>query len=1696
MRRLISLCLIIMLTLSLNTAAFYCGQSSGESIISGGEKAFDFYIIRFKDGYDCKAAEAVGGKALGGNTYRVDASALEILQSVCKGGILYAEPDAVRTLCEVDGTQDEAKPIGDVTPADASGIVVAVLDTGIYREHTGFAGVTITGGYDCIEHKPYISDDMNGHGTKVAGIIASYAQNVTIMPIRVATSHNMIYSSDLIYALRYAADNGADIINMSFGGYTYSYAEQDAINYALEKGCIPIAASGNDGLTALGGNESYPASYDGVISVGSVSKDGNLSPFSQESSNVDISACGEKVPVFEKDGLGTDSGTSFSCAVISALAASCKKAAGGARFGFDEMLAIINGTCGWVRFDGLGFGTADTTAMLSESRLPIITGIRDGGVYNLGTVIRFNSGNAVLDGEDALDGDAVLTSGPHMLTVTNENGRTDVRFIISAANLGYTYTEYGDHAEFVFENGFAFLDGFPYVSGTPITQSGDHVFLIEDEYGRTAGETVCPTFGLNLINGVSDGGTYFTPVHITACKPFTLNGKQFESEAWVYDSGSYTLVMGSKTVSFALDTADIRRMPLGKAKKIAVSEQYSVTATYSQGTGGFYLYSLQSGERIKYIFSEDIVNCHSYGDTLYVVCRNAIHAYKFDSLLSDEPQPYITFVTEDTVTASEISGGVLYFISGDFLYSFDGEETLPLTEVNENFDFITVSGGKILMCCVSLDGSAIMLYDTETAEVSTVRLGANLIGKDLLLTADSIICGGKIFDTEGGLIATVQSDGPLLNLNGTTVTRFGAYASCEISAEFEKPLTDAEAGENALYLFDGETLTVFPVVDGKVNFGEVRTPLFESSELTPDFSLLLASDHKYLDITAGDGMLYMIFDGIQSLFVIDSADMKLVSAHHLDFLPQTVQYSDGRILMSFKNTAMYAQYSDGGISYVKTGFIPERLFACGEYVFSVSGGKIVRVNGDGEAETFASASHIAVSDGLLYSTDKLAFTCFNPADMSVIYTLSLASEAESLAVQGGYAFAGGNIIDTALGSITAATDAPVHCFIHGFAVTASGVRRASDAKVYNATKFSHAITDGRYVFIDGKAGLIRVDASVLSGFGSSVSNGALYDVSTQITFDGGIGYLDGVRVFGGETVSEGGNHIFMQCLPLGITERYAFSIVPALSGIEINSHTRVISTGDTLQLRVKFLPEGASSVPLHFSADSDIVTVSESGMIHANAGGDVNITVRTDDGRFSAVYTLKISDSALKLKDGSIPQIDRENSVIYAIPAGTYAFQLINMSAVDGEIKILTADGYEVNGILKTGMKLVHSIGDGTEEFTLAVSGDIDGDGVISTLDLSMILSLLASPDSGTFVQRTAADINQSGTLTGYDMAMIKSQLLRQRMFCPFPPVPEDKLNNCLLYSSVKTNSDGYIYLSLTSSQAISGLSGMIDVSGAKFDKLIYACGECETHVGDGFVSFIIKEAETDGGIILIRFTLDGDKAEFGLRSAIAAVGDRTYALPALRSSTMPYAKSHPLEISIANALNDVELEDGVYEYTVFVPKSTMFADVSVSLPATVSGVVLNSEGGTVTVSVGKKPQVFTIHVVKIDHTPSKENRLRSLIVGEYTLSPAFSPDVTEYVLTLPAGTKPPKAVYELMEGTAKATSAEFADRITITVRSEYGSEKMYTIEIVYEKDDPSQAVSIPPESRHGISPMWLLLLVPVALLAATAAILKRRNKN
>ncbi|MGW0878744.1 type VII secretion-associated serine protease mycosin [Streptomyces sp. NPDC002671] len=229
------------------------------------------------------------------------------------------------------------------------GVTVAVLDTGVEADHPDLAG-NVLPAKDLIGFGSGPGDrTWARHGTAMAGIIAGHghgpgdtggvmgvAPEAKILPVRVILEDSdparakarTTRGNALADGIRWAADHGADVINLSLGDDSASAhpepSEDEAVQYALKKGVVVVASAGNGG--DKGDHVSYPAAYPGVIAATAVDRYGTRASFSTRRWYATVSAPGVDVVIADPDhkyyaGWGTSAASAFVSGAVALIRA-------------------------------------------------------------------------------------------------------------------------------------------------------------------------------------------------------------------------------------------------------------------------------------------------------------------------------------------------------------------------------------------------------------------------------------------------------------------------------------------------------------------------------------------------------------------------------------------------------------------------------------------------------------------------------------------------------------------------------------------------------------------------------------------------------------------------------------------------------------------------------------------------------------------------------------------------------------------------------------------------------------------------------------------------------------------------------------------------------------------------------------------------------------------------------------------------------------------------------------------------------------------------------------------------------------------------------------------------------------------------------------------------------------------------------
>ncbi|MFP3880151.1 MAG: S8 family serine peptidase [Dehalococcoidia bacterium] len=339
--------------------------------------------------------------------------------------VAYAEPDFLaQALGSPDDpyfnkqyglTKVEAPEAWEVTAGSPS-INIAILDTGVDLDHPDLAGKIVS---NINFSSGTTVDDVHGHGTHVAGIAAAMTNNgagvaglgysCSIMNVKVMGDNGGGTYSAIASGIIWAADNGAEVINMSLGGSGYSSTLEDAVNYAWSKGVVVVAAAGNNGDTS----PIYPAYCINCMAVAATDAIDERTSWSNYGDWVDVAAPGNCIYATLKDNsYGYKSGTSMASPHVAGLAGlvfTTLTDVNGNGYLNDEVRSRIESTCDDIGVEGIGSGRINAAQavqgddIVQQADVQMTLTADPASISEAGTVVTYtytvtNTGDVTLTG--------------------------------------------------------------------------------------------------------------------------------------------------------------------------------------------------------------------------------------------------------------------------------------------------------------------------------------------------------------------------------------------------------------------------------------------------------------------------------------------------------------------------------------------------------------------------------------------------------------------------------------------------------------------------------------------------------------------------------------------------------------------------------------------------------------------------------------------------------------------------------------------------------------------------------------------------------------------------------------------------------------------------------------------------------------------------------------------------------------------------------------------------------------------------------------------------------------------------------------------------------------------------------------------------------------------------------------------------
>ncbi|WP_375477061.1 S8 family serine peptidase [uncultured Jatrophihabitans sp.] len=272
-----------------------------------------------------------------------------------------------------------AAPAAWARQRGSASVRIAIVDSGVDATHPDLAN-KISGRYNADAPGQPVTDAV-GHGTFVAGVaaaqtdngvgIAGAGYNTDLLAVKIAAADGSIPIDDEVAGIRWAVDHGAKIVNLSIAGPDASSSERSAIEYAISKGVLVVAAAGNENSTV----KQYPAAYPGVVAVGATdTATRRRASFSSRGSWVTLAAPGVGIysttPLAGSDffparaGYSSASGTSFSAPIVAGEAALLKAQSPGATVA--QLRHALTASAHGYRSQGLGAGQVDFARALDH----------------------------------------------------------------------------------------------------------------------------------------------------------------------------------------------------------------------------------------------------------------------------------------------------------------------------------------------------------------------------------------------------------------------------------------------------------------------------------------------------------------------------------------------------------------------------------------------------------------------------------------------------------------------------------------------------------------------------------------------------------------------------------------------------------------------------------------------------------------------------------------------------------------------------------------------------------------------------------------------------------------------------------------------------------------------------------------------------------------------------------------------------------------------------------------------------------------------------------------------------------------------------------------------------------------------------------------------------------------------------------
>ncbi|NCA92748.1 hypothetical protein EOM82_05795, partial [bacterium] len=946
-------------------------------------------------------------------------------------------------------------------------------------------------------------------------------------------------------------------------------------------------------------------------------------------------------------------------------------------------------------------------------------------------------------------------------------------------------------------------------------------------------------------------------------------------------------------------------------------------------------------------------------------------------------------------------------------------------------------------------------------------------------SADTVFIGGIAYDTYSfGLMYQINSYESVVYFDENAfIAGNKVYSSVtgEPFGEYNASVVSVSRDGNSIYIVYSDGKLEKVVASGLYGAAPVNVVITGKKLVTRvyEYTIPLSSggDIKSAVFDNSSGNVAVLRNGDNRLYFINPNDWSLNYTVHLKYVPLSLIHIEGGVAVLFSKVNKV--YLTATKEYISFPAKVSSFCVCDGRLFAVCGGKVCEYNRTTGTISYPfgqlEADGIACSNGKLYVSTVYDVTGYDIKTF-VPFAVCQAMYSGNVAAWEDHVIAGNFIYSADTLDFSSAVIGKVFDFRGNMLLTDTGMFSLSEGKYitgYMSNPIQAVIMPDFTTLLFGQVSVTVINSqgydptnpAVVTG----VSEDGVYNGGVSVHFDRGTAFMDGKKIENGYTETKAGNHTLTVVTSWNIYTIIKFTVKYNPASLVIQNGNIRLSVGQTATLKTKIYPEGASGNVV-FTTESDNIRVTSSGVVFAVAEGESVVRASISGTDIYTNCTIYVTSSKAVCTNSDYI-IDKGNGVLGGVSPGTTADVFLSYFLAD-ECRYAVADkaGNEITeGIVATGMNIIRYDLKGvqTDSLVISVTGDLDGDGVVTINDADILYRYLLLNYELENCIFYAADCNANLRITAVDLKAL-------RLMLDYSAVGAE--GNDELYVNIPLfgyiGSDFYVTIQNDKIGKSGSVAGVINYDTDKLSvvKITPFGGEVYTSDYQGKLEYCVLGADNLGEkakLLRVYFRIKENALpgvtylDFNDTSVSRGV---LYGVKQL-SETFEIKETPAEKLTVASSNSLLKFRHDVYEYSVLIPYGDEFLNLSFDCPVGCYVYFNNlpvygdSERRLTLTYLNQKGEIAE-YTIKVSHgeeyIPENNSLLQLLEASGLEITPVFDPSVTAYTAEAEYGmvtqiTAIPAGKHGEVNVSGPETLSVGDNTFVITCTAEDGTQKIYT---------------------------------------------------